>query len=479
MPGALSAGAEHFAAEEKTMDTQETLRAISDPQFRQLCEETVAAMERLQVPGVALGVLYEGQEYAAGFGVTSLENPLPVTPETLFQIGSITKTFVATIAMRLVEMGKLNLDEPLRTYLPDLRLADEDTAARVTMRHLLTHTGGWSGDYFNDFGDGDDALARMVAKMADLPQLTPLGEVWSYNNSGFYLAGRVLEVIIGKPFEAVAKGLLLDPIGMSKSFFFAKDVITYRFVVGHELADGGAKVARPWPIGRAAHPAGGLISNVPDLFRYARFQMGDGTALDGTRLLSSGSLAQMQAPVLAAGGLAMMGLSWFCLTVDGAKILQHGGGTNGQVTLLHLVPARKCAIVVLTNHNRGGELTEEVTKSALKGYLGIALPEAVPLDLPVERLSEYVGRYDSALSLVELSLHGGGLVCQVHPKGGFPTPESPAPASPPAMRVALYAEDRIVVLDPPWKDGRGEFLRHSDGRIAWFRSGGRIHKRLD
>ena len=107
-------------------------------------------MEETQTPGVAVGLLHEGEEHVAGFGVTSLENPLEVTPDTLFQIGSITKTFTGTAAMRLVERGELDLDAPVRTYLPGLKLSDEDVAARVTMRHLLTHTGGWIGDYFDD-----------------------------------------------------------------------------------------------------------------------------------------------------------------------------------------------------------------------------------------------------------------------------------------------------------------------------------------
>src|SRR5436190_24197434 len=139
-------------------------------------------MEELSIPGAALGLLFDGEEETTGLGVTSMENPLDVTPATLFQIGSIGKTFTATAVMRLVEQGQVDLDEPVRTYLPDLGLADGEVASKVTIRHLLTHTSGWVGDYFDDLGWGDDALARMVEKLADLPQLTPLGEVWAYNN---------------------------------------------------------------------------------------------------------------------------------------------------------------------------------------------------------------------------------------------------------------------------------------------------------
>ena len=118
------------------------------------------------IPGVALGILSGDEEARAGFGVTSVENPLPVTAETLFQVGSITKTFLGTLVMRLAQQGKLDLDVPVRTYVPQLRLRSADATARVTLRHCLTHTAGWFGDHFEDFGWGDDALARYVAFMA-------------------------------------------------------------------------------------------------------------------------------------------------------------------------------------------------------------------------------------------------------------------------------------------------------------------------
>src|ERR1043165_8645326 len=177
--------------------------------FEQVFEVARDSMEELSVPGVALGVLFEGDEEVAGLGVTSVDNPLEVTPDTLFQIGSIGKTFVATAIMRLVAQAQLELDQPARSYLPDFRLADEDTASRVTVRQLLTHTGGWLGDYFDDFGAGDDALARMVDGLSTLAQLTALGAHWAYNNSAFYVAGRIIEVTTGKPFEKALGELVL------------------------------------------------------------------------------------------------------------------------------------------------------------------------------------------------------------------------------------------------------------------------------
>src|SRR5437879_5579746 len=150
-------------------------------------------MSRYHVPGIAIGSLHDGDEDIAAYGVTNLEHPLPVDADTLFQIASITKTMTATVVMRLVERRGSHLEAPIRRYLPEFKLRDEATAERATLRHLVTHTGGWLGDCFADFGKGDDALARYVAAMAELEQLTPLGQIWHYSNSSFEVLGRLIE----------------------------------------------------------------------------------------------------------------------------------------------------------------------------------------------------------------------------------------------------------------------------------------------
>lgn len=437
--------------------------------FHAVCDEIRANLEPLQVPGAAVGVLHDGDEETAGFGVTSVEHPLEVTPETLFQTGSITKTFTGTALVLLAERGEIDLDAPVRTYLPELRLSDEDVAARITTRHLLTHTGGFVGDYFDDFGRGEDALARMVERVETLPQLTPLGAVWSYNNAGFYIAGRVLEKLTGQAYEDALRELILDPLGMEHTTFFADEAITHRVAAGHVAKpDNTIDVGRPWPLARTANAAGGVISNVVEMLRYARFHLD-----------APPHLRAMQEIRAEAGTFAdWIGTTWFLRDVGGTRTVAHGGTTLGQNAWLTLVPDRGFAVVVLTNSTRGSELHGRATKTALREYLGVDAEEPRPLDLDAAELRQYEGEYDAPSTRVALAVEEGGLVLRLTPKGGFPKPDSPpyGPAPPPAP-VAIVGEDRALVTDGMMKGARAEFLRDAAGAVEWFRFGGRIMRR--
>jgi CubicO group peptidase (beta-lactamase class C family) len=449
---------------------------VSGRPFDAVCDAAGAALERIGVPGASVAVLHEEREEVRGLGVTSVDNPLEVTPDTLFQIGSVTKVFTATAVMILAGRGKLDLDEPVRRYVPDVRFSDDAVGEAATLRHLLTHTGGWLGDYFDDFGWGDDALTRLIAQLPRLPQLSPLGALWSYNNIGFALAGRAIEAVAGQAYESALRELVLAPLGMERSFFFPAEVMTERFAVGHHRGEGdaGTTVARPWPVGRAMDAAGGLVSTPGDLLRFAQLHLG----LLGDDLLSSGAREAMQTQQVAIGDMAdAVGLAWLLHDVGGRSIVRHGGTTNGQCALLSLVPDAGFAFVCLTNHGDGHELIRHTAAAAHRAFLGLEEPEPQTLELTEAELGELAGRYEAALTAVELVPDAGGLRMTTISKGGFPKPDSPPLPVPPPARVAFVDTDRVVVPDGPLAGTRGSFLRGPDGRIEWFRVGGRVHRR--
>lgn len=451
----------------------------TDVDFQILSDFVVAEMRRLGVPGVAVGLIHEGRQHLAGFGITSVENPLPVTADTLFQIGSTTKTITGTIVMRLVERGLIDLDEPVRSYLPDLRLKDKAAEKIVTTRHLLTHMGGWVGDFFRETGNGDDSISRYVAEMAGLTQVVPVGALWSYNNAGFGLAGRVIEVVTGQTYEAVAQELVLNPLGMTNSYFFPADVISRRFAVGHRTdPELGLIVERPWALARSAHSVGGLCSSARDQLRYARFHLGDGTTTNGQRLLAAETMSAMQTPQCAANLGRLMGLSWLLKDYGDAWAVMHGGATNGQLSAFVMVPTRGFAVTVLTNADEGTMLNDTVVARALEHYLRLSEPAMSYLELSPTAVEEYLGTYEAQLDRLELYVDDGQLMARSTPKGGFPDIDSPPSPPPPPSRLAFFAPDCVIALDEPLINLKAEFLRDDDGHIIWLRTS-RLHRRVD
>lgn len=448
---------------------------MSSPTFSRLVERAEALLAEHKIPGAAVGVWHDGAIEEAGVGVTSAAHPLPVTAETRFQIGSITKTMLGTAVLRLVERGLADLDAPLRTYVPTLRLRDPEAQERATLRHVLTHTGGWVGDFFDELGWGDDALRRMVEeRMPAVPQEHPFGALFSYNNAGYYLAGRAIELISGRSFEEAMGELVLGPLGLDRSRFFPWEVMLHRFAVGHIQRAAGPDVADPWPIGRASHAPGGVVSTVGDLLRYAQAHVGD------PLLISAESQARMQAPqVSSLGAYEQVGLTWFTNAIGGARVIRHSGGTNGQIAGFWVVPERRFALAVLTNASNGGLLTRELYLQAIGEYLGLADPDPAPAAAPPERLEAVTGRYSGALADGVVELRDGALTLQVLPKGGFPRPDSPAGPTPPPAPLQFYDDTCVVVPEGGFKGARGEFGGWEGGRPGWLRFGARARRRAD
>lgn len=460
-----------------------------DTRFDALVALTESKRREHHVPGVALGVIADGVVRMRGLGLTNVDDPLPVTEHTVFPIASISKTFAATMAMRLVEQGKLDLKAPIRTYIPDFRVQDDRASREATAWHLLTHTGGWEGQISGP-DRGEDTLRNFVATM--MPgnmQVAPPGAAWSYNNAGFSTLGRVIETLTGQSINRAVRELVFHPLGLAHAGTTAGDFIVNRFAAGHTVRDGTAILQRPFSPS-ASVTAGGVGICITDLLTYAKFHMGDGTNARGERVLSRASIEAMRTPQLRKQGYDDdMGLGWHlrevASSVAGAsrtiRLAAHGGTLGGHILLLEIAPERHFAIAMLTNANTGWRLIEEVERAALKSYLGAAfsvnqaishrgLVETLPNVRPLStqpNYAPYIGRYLRPMTSVDVRAEGGRLLVQVHPNSGDPQPPMP---------ISFYGPDRAVITEGPDRGQSVEFVRN-DRDVTWIRLTGRVASR--
>jgi CubicO group peptidase (beta-lactamase class C family) len=439
-----------------------------------------ATMREFNVPGVAIGIIDNGVVTTKGLGITNVEDPLPVTEHTVFPIASISKTFAATAMMRLVEQGKVDLKATVRTYLPDFRVRDEAVSRAVTVWNLLTHTSGWEGQVSGP-ERGEDTLRNFVATvMPDLMQVAPPSAAWSYNNAGFSVAGRVIESVTGVSINRAVRDLVFTPLGLEHAGTTAGDFIVNRFAAGHAAgSQNRATLNRPFSPSTSV-TAGGVGLCITDLMKYASFHLGDGTGVNGTRVLTRASLEQMRSPQLHKQATDDdIGIAWHLRTVGPIRVAAHGGTLGGHVLLLEIVPERNFAIGILTNAQNGWRLIQDVERAALNAYHGAtfatnqaishrglveSLPTAEPLKTQPD-LTPYVGRYLRPMNAVVVRAEGSKLFVQERPNGGEPRAEMP---------IAFYGPDRAVVTDGAERGQSIEFVRAADNSVRWVRVVGRV-----
>src|SRR3954471_10601813 len=306
------------------------------------------------VPGATLAILDRGEVGEAAYGVLNIRTGVEATPDSLFQIGSITKVWTATLVMQLVDEGKVDLDVPPVTYLPDFKVADADVTRTVTTRHLLAHTSGIDGDLFLDTGRGDDAIEKYVAACADLGQNHPLGATMSYCNSGYTVLGRLVEVLRGQTWDAVLRERLFTPLGLTTAGTLPEEALLHRAATGHVQPPGEQLMVAPvWGIFRSAGPAGLIHATARETLTFAQMHLADGVASDGTRILSEQSARAMREPQVAVPDTWTLGshwgLGWILMTWSDQPVYGHDGATIGQGAFLRVVPDKGVAVCLLTN----------------------------------------------------------------------------------------------------------------------------------
>jgi CubicO group peptidase (beta-lactamase class C family) len=337
-----------------------------------------AIMAEWRVPGLAIGVVRDGQAVLlAGYGYRDLDNALPVTPRTLFAIGSVTKSFTVTVLEMLADAGKLDWEKPVRSYLPDFQLEDEVASQRLTPRDLVTHRSGLPRHDLLWYGS---PLSRreLYERLRYLKPSWDIRSTFQYQNLMFMTAGYLAGQLAGSSWEDLVRARVFEPLGMARSNFSVSEMqrsddFAYPYAssdtvvrqVGYRNLD-------------AIGPAGSINSSVEEMVNYLQFHIDRGRFGD-TVLLSEGRAVEMQAPWMAMPGPlryeeigdASYGLGFFVSTYRGRKIVSHGGGIDGFVSQFSFMPWEKIGVVVLTNLSGDNPVPTIVTRTVYDRLLGL------------------------------------------------------------------------------------------------------------
>jgi CubicO group peptidase (beta-lactamase class C family) len=370
-------------------------------------------LEALPVPAVSIAIDDGADVRTFAFGQLNVDTAVAATTDSLFQIGSITKLFTATLVMQLVEEGLVGLDDPIERHVP----AFASRFDKCTVRHLLSHTSGLDGDYFAAFGFGDDAIQRYVEAAAALPQLFPPGAHFSYCNAGFVVLGHLVERVRHEQFDVVLKERVLDPLGLRRMTARPDEALLSRVASGHlqSFEDPTPRVAPSWAMnGRAATPAGAMMSaTATELVTFARAHIEGGGAI-----LNAESVAAMQQTqhrkASPTAEVQAMGLGWHLHEWSGQRMFEHSGGTIGQMSQLSVLPEHDFIFGILTNSLAGVIFTNLFVSQCFESVLGIpappsaAVPDA-PHDVDLER---YTGEYRDIGTRAVVSAGDGELVVE-------------------------------------------------------------------
>ena len=325
------------------------------PDFEAIDRYVEAQRRAQRVPGMALAVVQDGEVvHLRGFGAAGPSGH-PVTPQTPFLIGSLTKSVTALAVMQLVEAGRLELDAPVQRYLPWFRVADEDASARITLRHLLYQTSGLpagAGDAGIAAGDaGDGALEREVRALRSVALAGPVGATHRYSNANYVVLGLMVQTAAGQSYEAYVQERILRPLGMRRSYTSKAEARAHGLASGHRYWF-GVPVASDLPYPRGVLPAGYLIASAEDMARYLAFiqRGGQGGERGEAAVLSPAGVAELVRPGAAAGGPeAFYAMGWGVVQDGDLRVIGHAGETFDFRATMGFVPERGLGMVLLMN----------------------------------------------------------------------------------------------------------------------------------
>jgi CubicO group peptidase (beta-lactamase class C family) len=357
------------------------LPGFAQPNLDAVVERT---REAFHVPGIAVGIVKDGQLiFAKGFGVRKLGEPAPVTPRTLFGIASNTKAFTAASLAMLVDEGKVKWDDPVINYLPWFRLSDPYVTNEMKVRDLLVHRSGLglgAGDLMF-FPTSDLTSDEIVRRLRFVPLATSFRSTYAYDNVLYLVAGKVIEEVSGKSWDAFIRERIFQPLGMTGSYPLSNQIPAGADVASPHAPEEGRLQVLPITDLNNNAPAGAIQSSIEDMAKWVTVQLNRGEIAKRKRLFGEMQSREMWSPqtIMPAGtptgplatvapNFVAYGLGWVVSDYRGHKMVHHTGGLAGMVTRVTLIPDSKLGVIVLTNQESGGAFNA-ITYTVLDQYL--------------------------------------------------------------------------------------------------------------
>jgi CubicO group peptidase (beta-lactamase class C family) len=366
------------------------------------------------IPGYLAGVHHDGGQVIVAHGTANAATGAPMTDDTGFLFGSVTKLLTTTLVMQLHERGIVDLDERVVTYLPEFHLTDDAAAERIRVRHLLGHTNGIDADLLFVDANGSGALKDYLESLGrHCGVLFGPEEYVSYSNGGMIVAGRLLEILTGRSYHDLLNDLY-ETVGMDDSSTSAERAILRRTAVGHfpDPATNGVRRTNLFKLPDSWAPAGSTpIGTIRDLLAFGRTQLADGVSPTGKRVLSHESTARMRAVSHDMGtpNVPPIGLGWLLMPFGATTVLSMSGASPGAVAVLAVVPEHDFAFAAFGNDPRAMALHDQLLLMLVRQLLDVRIPDFVSDDHQVADLTRYAGTYRSHQLRVDVGVVDGQL----------------------------------------------------------------------
>ena len=424
-----------------------------------LAESLTELIGQHHVPGAVLAIAQGDQCQIVHSGVANLNSGLPVTADTLFQIGSLTKLYTATLALQMVDKELLALDQPVVEILPDFQLGDKAASRHITLAHLLSHTSGMDGDLFIDAGRGEDRFERFVAGMKEAPSvlafIPPQGAAFSYANAAFVVVACMIEKVSGLGWDKALRSFLIRGLGTKSFSTLPEQAMRHATAIGHLGTSADNMSVTPVAfLSPANAPAGSYpMARAEDVVAFARMHLALGVGADGTRLLSEASAREMQKVRVAcpkdlrveALGLGFMKWSWGTAGwAQNPDIWGHDGATIGQASWLRVHEPSGTIFVLLTNGGDGKGMVRKLWEEVFPPLCGVSPPPLLQADPHcTPDLSALCGSYGKSSETITVREVDGALDVSHVPAPGF---SLLAPGAP--LRLAPVRKNLFITQKP-------------------------------